>query len=185
MQKSKRVRPTIDTKGVGKKKYKSTTMKTIKTLITLLLMFVGMTATAQTVVIEKYDGTSDEYQLAEVDSVVYEPGEETIIGYYSFNATDDAGMKALTEADFTPITSKTGITTKPKNGGKTVIITESANAPTMKFYLGSMGYANPITMKAGDDDTDKTKTINGKTYYLWYDYTTIVENHTHVHYTIN
>lgn len=181
MQKSKRVRPTIDTKGVGKKRY--STMKTIKSLITLLLMLVGMTATAQTVVIEKYDGTSDKYN--DVDSVVYEPGEETIIGYYSFNATDKAGMKALTEADFTPITSKTGITTKPKNGGVTVIITESANAPTMKFYLGSMGYGNPITMKAGNDTTGETKTINGKTYYLWYNYTTIVENHTHVHYTIN
>lgn len=48
-------------------------MKTIKSLITLLLLTITATVQAQTVVIEMTDGTSDEYELSDIDSIAYEP----------------------------------------------------------------------------------------------------------------
>lgn len=83
-------------------------MKTIKTLLTSLFLFVGLAAQAQVIVIEKTDGTKDEYQLYEVDSVAYVP---KMFKYFKGKAIEtDFTTEKMTER----ITNSTTIaTTRP------------------------------------------------------------------------
>jgi len=169
-------------------------MKTIKSLITLLLLMVGMTTAAQTVVIEKTDGTSDEFPAAEVDSVVYNPGtdsSEKVYGYYSFGVNYERGREdydteaeilLLSEDDFTPLTSETGQTAKPRYGSIPVFLVPEESTITFKWHSTTVNaYCSEIT---GTKATSNME-IKGIKYDIWFDNTKLSNDVDHVAYTIS
>lgn len=138
-------------------------MKTIKFLLVLLLVMLGTTAFAQGVVVHKTDGTTE--VIHDVDSVVY---ETSAIGYYSFNATSTAEIKNLTASDFTKLTEATSEVPCGAEGGLACVLTPRTTAPNIyKFSAADNMYGTMGTMKQSDT-AGKTKTINGKTYNVWY-----------------
>lgn len=118
-------------------------MKTFKTFITLLLLTIGMAAQAQQkVVIELNDGTSEAYDLADVDSVTYEPKE--VVKYYFYAGWElptskEELVKLAKEPNGGEFTSLTGLDNTKNYYPNTLIGTRA------KWYL-----VIPSTLKAYD-----------------------------------
>lgn len=135
-------------------------MKTIKFIISAILIMKAFSAQAQTVQVIKDGKVVKEYAASDVDKVEVKQN----IAYYSLKATSIDEIESLTETDFYALTD---ITTNVNTIGNChpIVLTEGTTAPKISTYKnGSSYYQASALERVGTS----TITINGKTYNVWH-----------------
>lgn len=135
-------------------------MKTIKFIISAILIMMAFSAQAQTVQVIKDGKVVKEYAASDVDKVEVKQN----IAYYSLKATSINEIESLTETDFYALTDATTNVNTIGNCHP-IVLTEGTTAPKISTYKnGSSYYQASALERVGTS----TITINGKTYNVWH-----------------
>lgn len=136
-------------------------MKTIKFIISAILIMTAFSAQAQTVQVIKDGKVVKEYAASDVDKVEVKQN----IAYYSLKATSINEIESLTETDFYALTDATTNVNTIGNC-RPIVLTEGTTAPKISTYdkNGHSYYWASALERVGTS----TITINGKTYNVWH-----------------